>query len=44
MRGLDPRIHLLKTMDWRVTPLRGGPAMTLKARRSNMPYSFWIPA
>jgi len=29
MRGLDPRIHLLATkMDCRVSPLRGGPAMT----------------
>jgi hypothetical protein len=28
MRGLDPRIHLFEEMDCRVSPLRGGPAMT----------------
>jgi hypothetical protein len=28
MRGLDPRIHRFRKMDCRVTPLRGGPAMT----------------
>jgi hypothetical protein len=29
MRGLDPHIHhLTKRMDCRVSPLRGGPAMT----------------
>jgi hypothetical protein len=29
MRGLDPRIHVFaNTMDCRVSPLRGGPAMT----------------
>jgi hypothetical protein len=31
MRGLDPRIHLLaKVEDCRVSPRRGGPAMTLE--------------
>jgi hypothetical protein len=29
MPGLDPGIHLIaKAMDCRVSPLRGGPAMT----------------